>query len=818
MCLRRKRHSVYRIPMRYKILFLFITIGAVFQLAAQGRVKLTGRVYDSDNQPIELATVRVAGTTMGTMTDLKGEYQLSIPAGDSIVVIYSCLGYREERRQLLNLTKDVSLSVRLNKNAKMLNEVVVATHRRQTSTLQTIDTKDLKLMPDATGGSIEAMLTTFAGVNSSNELSSQYSVRGGNFDENIVYINGIEVYRPLTVRSGQQEGLSIINPDMVGAVGFSSGGFSAEYGDKMSSVLDIIYKHPEAFEGSVSASFLGATASVGQSTKKFSQLHGVRYKTNSTLLSSLDTKGEYEPSFFDYQTYLTYKFAPKWEASLLGNISINNYKFTPHERNTSFGTATDAKQFKVYFDGYEKDKFETYFGAFSLNFFPDKYTQWALMTSAFVTNELVTYDIAGQYWLDDLANGEDGESTENKGALGGGTYHEHARNRLRASVVATSLKGATKLGQNELKWGLTHQYEKIHDRVREWEMRDSAGYSLPHTGQSVEMIYNLFSRQDMESHRLSAYLQDTYRLRTLWGRFIFTGGLRASYWGFNKETLVSPRASISFIPAANEQITTRLAGGLYYQAPFYKELRDTVCDAANNYVVQLNRNIKSQRSIHVVLGGDYSFRALDRPFKFTAELYYKKLDHLVPYEVDNLRVWYSGQNEAKGYAAGLDMKLFGQFVPGVDSWLTFSLMKTQEEINGVKLPRPTDQRYSVGLYFQDYVPRFPKYKFSLRAIFADGLPVGSPRKGRQAGYFRAPAYKRVDIGASRILVGGEDKLLQKGVLRHLKSVWIGIDVFNLFDISNVNSYYWVTDITNAQYAVPNYLTRRQINLRLSIDF
>lgn len=818
MCLRRKRHSVYRIPMRYKILFLFITIGAVFQLAAQGRVKLTGRVYDSDNQPIELATVRVAGTTMGTMTDLKGEYQLSIPAGDSIVVIYSCLGYREERRQLLNLTKDVSLSVRLNKNAKMLNEVVVATHRRQTSTLQTIDTKDLKLMPDATGGSIEAMLTTFAGVNSSNELSSQYSVRGGNFDENIVYINGIEVYRPLTVRSGQQEGLSIINPDMVGAVGFSSGGFSAEYGDKMSSVLDIIYKHPEAFEGSVSASFLGATAWVGESTKKFSQLHGVRYKTNSTLLSSLDTKGEYEPSFFDYQTYLTYKFAPKWEASLLGNISINNYKFTPHERNTSFGTATDAKQFKVYFDGYEKDKFETYFGAFSLNFFPDKYTQWALMTSAFVTNELVTYDIAGQYWLDDLANGEDGESTENKGALGVGTYHEHARNRLRASVVATSLKGATKLGQNELKWGLTHQYEKIHDRVREWEMRDSAGYSLPHTGQSVEMIYNLFSRQDMESHRLSAYLQDTYRLRTLWGRFIFTGGLRASYWGFNKETLVSPRASISFIPAANEQITTRLAGGLYYQAPFYKELRDTVCDAANNYVVQLNRNIKSQRSIHVVLGGDYSFRALDRPFKFTAELYYKKLDHLVPYEVDNLRVWYSGQNEAKGYAAGLDMKLFGQFVPGVDSWLTFSLMKTQEEINGVKLPRPTDQRYSVGLYFQDYVPRFPKYKFSLRAIFADGLPVGSPRKGRQAGYFRAPAYKRVDIGASRILVGGEDKLLQKGVLRHLKSVWIGIDVFNLFDISNVNSYYWVTDITNAQYAVPNYLTRRQINLRLSIDF
>ncbi len=804
--------------MRYKILLFLLTLSATVQLFAQERVKLTGRVHDADNQPIELATVRVSGTTMGTMTDLKGEYQLSLPVSDSIVIVYSCIGYREEQRQLLNLKKDVSLSVRLYKQDRMLEDVVVTANRIQDGTLQKIDAKELRLMPDASGGSIEAMLTTFAGVNSSNELSSQYSVRGGNFDENIVYINGIEVYRPLTVRSGQQEGLSIINPNMVGGIGFSSGGYSAEYGDKMSSVLDIMYKHPEAFEGSVSASFLGASASVGHSTKKFSQLHGIRYKTNSTLLSSLDTKGEYDPSFFDYQTYLTYKFHPKWEASLLGNISINNYNFIPHERNTSFGTTTNAKQFKVYFDGKEKDLFETYFGAFSLNFFPDKYTQWALMTSAFVTNELVTYDISGQYWLDEAIGDEGGDLIENTGSQGVGTYHEHARNRLKATVVATSLKGATKLKQHELKWGLTHQYEKIHDRVREWEMRDSAGYSLPHTGESVQMIYNLFSKQDMESHRVSAYVQDSYRLRTKIGRFIFNAGVRASYWGFNKETLVSPRGSITFIPAANERITARFATGLYYQAPFYKELRDTVCDVDNNFVVQLNKNVKSQRSVHVVLGGDYSFRALNRPFKLTAELYYKHLDNLIPYEVDNLRVWYSGHNEAKGYAAGVDLKLFGQFVPGVDSWLTLSLMKTQEDINGVKVPRPTDQRYAISLYFQDYVPRFPKYKFSLRGIYADGLPVGSPRKGRQAGYFRTPSYKRVDIGFSRILVGGEDKLLQKGVLRHLKSVWIGIDVFNLLDISNVNSYYWVTDINNVQYAVPNYLTRRQFNLRLSIDF
>ncbi len=802
--------------MRLRIYILFLLASLTLSLQAQKRVKLTGKVIDGDSEPIELATVRVAGTTMGTMTDLKGEYELLVPASDSITVIYSCLGYKEEQRTLINLEKDVSLLIRLNKKTRQLQEVVVSEYRKQTNTLQMIDAKDLKLLPDASGGSIEAMLTTFAGVNSSNELSSQYSVRGGNFDENIVYINGIEVYRPLLVRSGQQEGLSIINPDMVSGIGFSSGGFSAEYGDKMSSVLDIAYKQPEAFEGSVSASFLGATASIGQSTKKFSQLHGIRYKTNSTLLSSLDTKGEYKPSFFDYQTYLTYKFNPKWEASLLGNISANTYNFIPQERNTSFGTATDAKQFKVYFDGQEKDKFETYFGALSLNYHPSKYTQWALQTSAFVTNELVTYDIAGEYWLDELS--EETENSGNTGALGIGKYHEHARNRLKASVISTSLKGATKIKQHELKWGFTYQFEKIHDRVREWEMRDSAGYSLPNTGESLEMIYNLFSKHDISSNRISAYLQDSYRLRTRLGRFTFTAGLRASFWDFNKETIVSPRVSVGLIPTFSEQLTFRFATGLYYQAPFYKEFRDTIPDENNNYIVRLNKNIKSQRSIHFVLGSDYSFRAINRPFKFTAELYYKKLDNLIPYEVDNVRVWYSGHNSSKGYAMGLDMKLFGQFVPGTDSWISFSLMKTQENLSGIKVPRPTDQRYSFALFFQDYIPKFPKYKISLKAIFADGLPTSSPRHGRESGYFRAPSYKRVDIGASRILVGGEDKLMQRGVFRYLKSVWIGIDVFNLFDISNVNSYYWVTDIHNAQYAVPNYLTRRQFNVRLSIEF
>ena len=803
---------------RYIYLILLILTTAL-SLRAQSRVTLTGKVIDADNQPIELATIRVAGTTIGTMSNLKGEYQISLPIADSITVIYSCLGFREERRQLIDLKEDASLNVRLQKSSKLLDEVEVTEYRRQHTSLQRIEAKDLKVMPDASGGSIESMLTTFAGVNSSNELSSQYSVRGGNFDENIVYINGIEVYRPLLIRSGQQEGLSIINPNMVGSVGFSSGGYSVEYGDKMSSVLDITYKQPEAFEGSVAGSFLGASAHVGHSTKKFSQLHGFRYKTNSTLLSSLDTKGDYDPSYLDYQTFLTYRFHPKWEISLLGNISVNDYKFTPHERTTSFGTINSAKKFRVYFDGLEKDRFETYFGALALNYQLNKYTQFAWMTSAFLTNELVTYDIAGQYWLDNVENSDgSSDATESTGSQGVGTYHEHARNRLKASVIATTLKGATQFKAHELKWGLTYQHEQIHDRVREWEMRDSAGYTLPNHDDRIDMIYNLSSKHDIGSNRISAFAMDTYRLRTSIGRFVFAGGVRMSYWDFNNEFLASPRVSASYIPSFCEQMTMRFATGLYYQSPFYKEFRDTIAQVANSYVVRLNRNIKSQRSVHVVLGGDYTFRAVNRPFKLTVEAYYKHLDRLVPYEVDNVRVWYSGRNEAKGYAAGLDVKLFGQFVPGTDSWISFSLMRTEETYRGVKVPRPTDQRYSIALFFQDYVPRFPKYKVSLKAIFADGLPVGSPRKGREAGYFKTPAYKRVDIGASRLLVGGEDKLLQRGVLRHLKSVWIGLDVFNLLGINNVNSYYWVTDITNTQYAVPNYLTGRQFNLRLSIEF
>ena len=802
----------------YRLILIISLLFVSIRLFSQEVVKLSGAVIDADNQPVELALVRIAGTTTGTTTNLEGKYELKINSADSVLVVFSCLGYKNEEHLLKNPKGNVKLNVQLQKKSIDLNEVVVTEFQKQQGTMQKIKASDMQLMPNTSGG-IEGMLATFAGVNSNNELSSQYSVRGGNFDENIVYINGIEIYRPLLVRSGQQEGMSVINPDLVSSISFSSGGFSAEYGDKMSSVLDIQYKRPEALEVSLSGSFLGATASVGHSTGKFTQLHGVRYHTNSTLLSSLDVKGEYNPSYFDYQTYMTYKFSDKFEVALLGNIAINNYQFTPFERTTSFGTAYDTKSFTVYFDGMERDVFETYFGSVSANYRPNKENELSLQVSAFSSNEYVSYDISGQYWLDELAGSDNtSENAPAKGDLGVGTYHEHARNRLKATVMSVSLKGAHRIVGNDIRWGVTYNREQIYDYLREWEMRDSVGYTLPYVGDDIHMIYNIVSENRLESNRISAYLQDTYRLRTDFGLFNFNAGVRLSYWDFNNECIVSPRASITFIPEKNSNFTFRLAGGVYYQAPFYKEFRDTVSTGGNNFIVRLNDRIKSQQSIQVVAGGDYTFRAFDRPFKVSLEAYYKKLNDLIPYEANNVKLWYSAQNESEGYAAGLDFKLYGEFVPGTDSWLSFSLMRTEEKINEVWVPRPTDQRYSVGIFFQDYVPKLPMFKISLKGIISDGLTFGAPMKGRAEGYYRAPAYKRVDMGLTYIIIGGTEQWSKYGFWRNIKSATIGVDVFNLFDFANVNSYTWVTDVNNVQYAVPNYLTRRQLNVRLAVKF
>lgn len=795
-------------------IILFLLISPVIALISAAQVKLHGKITDAAGEPIEFATVHIAGTAIGTTSGLEGEYSLSCPAADTLTVHFSCIGYREETRRLIDASGDVTLNMRLQLTTEMLQQVEITELKKQTGSIATIDASELRKNPDASGGSVESLLTTMAGVTGSNEMSSQYSVRGGSYDENSVYINGIEVYRPLLVSSGQQEGLSVINPDLVGAIGFSTGGYPAEYGDKMSSVLDITYREPESFEGSASASLMGATLSVGQGSKKFSQLHGIRYKRNSSLLSSMDTKGEYDPTFFDYQTNLTYRINQKLKVSLLGNIALNHYKFTPQNRTTTFGTSMDAKQFTVFFDGHEKDRFETYFGALSLNYRLSRSTNLQLLGSGYLTNELVAYDISGEYWLDEAGTSNVG------GELGVGRYHEHARNRLKASVLSLALKGETAINQRHtLTYGLSMQGEKIMDRSREWELRDSAGFSLPSDGINLRMVYNLASNQDLSSTRIAAFAQDAWKINTAAGFLTLNAGVRMSYWSFNKEFLVSPRVTLGFIPEKSPSWALRFATGLYYQSPFYKEYRMPVSDADGNQTILLNKDIKSQRSFHLIAGTDYTFRALNRPFKLSGEIYYKALSDLVPYEIDNLKIVYSGLNESSGYAAGIDMKLFGQFVPGSDSWVSFSLMKTSETLHGVKVPRPTDRSYSLGLFFTDYFPKFPKLKFALRGILMDGLPSTAPRSTRDKGYFRMPPYKRVDIGLSYALLSplkeGESR---GGFGRFLKSVWLGVDVFNLLDITNVASYYWVTDVNDIQYAVPNYLTRRQFNVRLTVDF
>lgn len=799
--------------MMKKIAFvLLLTVCTLLPAVAQN-VKISGKILDQEDKPIEFGTVRIAGTAVGTNTNLDGAYTLSIAPRDTLELIYSAIGYRTVKRTLIDAKGELTINVKMLPEDHMLDEVQVQGYRPNSQGMQHVDVDNLRVSPDVSGGSVESVIGTMAGVVQNNEMSSQYQVRGGSFDENSVYINGIELYRPQLISNGQQEGLSVINPDMVGAINFSTGGFSARYSDKMSSVLDITYREPQAFEGAVSASLMGGSIMIGQNSGKFSQMHGARLKKNNSLLSSLDSKGEYDPTFFDYQLNMTYKPSEKISVNLLGNINLNHYNFKPHDRETSFGIADDVKKFKVYFDGEEKDRFETYLGALSVTWRPSQAFTLQTGGGAFLTNELVSYDISGEYWLDQAG-------TSGNGGVGGeqgvGKYMEHSRNRLRASVLQFWTNARTQIGRQNLSIGLQYQHETFRDRSREWEWRDSAGYSLPTAPPGVHLLYNLSSRQDVVTNRIAFFAQDTYYLNTDAAFLTFNAGVRVSYWDFNKETLISPRFNFSLNPASHDRWTFRAAFGWYYQSPFFKEYRQAVQDDLGNGSVVLNRDIKSPRSIQVILGTDYTFRALDRPFKLTAEAYYKNIARMISYEYDNLKVNYSGANDSKGYIMGLDLRFFGQFVEGSDSWVSFSLMKTQQDLAGKKMPMPSDHRYSVALFFTDYFPKFPKLKFALRGIFSDGLTMVPPRQTRDKVWFRAPAYKRVDIGLSYQIVGspkGEEP--RRG---WLKDLTIGLDLFNLFDISNVSSYYWITDVNNIQYAVPNYLTRRQLNVRLSMQF
>lgn len=768
-------------------------------------VHLQGKVTDSNMSPVELATVSVIEQGKMTMTNLKGEFSIQLRSADSVVVRFSMVGYKTKTRVLRRPRGKQTLLIQLYDDNQLAG-ITVTEKKRQTGSTQQLETKDIKNTPSVTGNAVEELIQSQAGVSTHSELSSQYNVRGGSFDENSVYINNVEIYRPFLVRSGQQEGLSIINPDMVESIGFSTGGFEARYGDKMSSVLDIKYKKPKKFEANVAANLLGASAFVGFSTKKFSWSNGIRYKTNKYLLGSLDTKGEYQPNFLDYQTYLTYEPTKNWAIEVIGDISENHYNFYPEDRETKFGTMENVKSFKVFFDGQEKDVFRTYFGSLSISRKFGEKTKLSLIASAFHTNEQERYDIQGQYWLTQT------ETSEN---LGVGTYMEHARNYLKATVKSIKFALEHKTKKHDIQAGLTYRIENITEDSKEYEMRDSSGYSIPHTGEDLYMIYSLKAKNTLDANRLETYIQDTWRFSSKGEHTFFTlnYGIRFSHWNFNKESIISPRISLGIVPAFNHDVTMRFATGIYYQAPFYKELRDTTTINGITYAT-LNNKIKSQRSIHFIAGFDYRFKMKDRPYKFTAEAYYKALSNLVPYTVDNVKIVYDASQQCSGHAMGLDLKLYGEFVPGTDSWVSLSLMNTRININGKSIPLPTDQRYSLNLFFTDYFPGTDRWRMSLKLAFADGLPFGAPHRQLDEQPFRAPAYKRADIGMSYRLLNNE-----KGDRKSIfKNIWLGIDCLNLLGINNVNSYYWITDVTNQQYAVPNYLTGRQINIKASFEF
>lgn len=793
--------------MKLKIFILQILCLCAYASASAQSFTLTGKVIDENNDPVEYASVSCAKQGKMTMTALNGTYSLQLQSADSVEIRFSMIGYKTKVRVLRRPRGKQTMQVVLHSSDNALSEVTITGKRIETGQTQELSKEHIKNMPSTTGNAVEEMIQSQAGVSTHSELSSQYNVRGGSFDENSVYINNVEIFRPFLVRSGQQEGISVINPDMVEKIGFSTGGYEARYGDKMSSALNIEYRRPKRFEASATASMLGASAFVGMSNKKFSWSNGLRYKTTKYLLGSMDTKGEYQPTFIDYQTYLTYSPNKRWDIKFLGNISDNHYNFTPEDRETNFGTMENVKAFKVYFDGHEKDVFRTFFGSLGITRKFGESTSLSLIASAFNTREQEKYDIQGQYWLTQT------ETSEN---LGVGTYFQHTRNYLKAHVESAKLLFKTKQKKHDIEAAFTYKWEHINENSVEYEMRDSSKYSIPHTGKDLYMIYSMRAKNTLTANRIEAYAQDTYRFTGSAGKTLYTlnYGVRLAYWSFTKETILSPRLSLGIIPAFNDNITMRFATGLYYQAPFFKEIRDTTTVNGITYA-SLNRKAKSQRSIHFIAGFDYRFKMNNRPFKFTAEAYYKALGNLVPYSVNNVKVVYYGDNMCSGHAAGLDLKLFGEFVPGTDSWVSLSLMNTSMKLNGKSIPLPTDQRYAVNMFFTDYFPGTTRWKMSLKLALADGLPFSAPHRELESNVFRAPAYKRADIGLNYRIIDNNDRHNKRNPIRNL---WVGAECLNLLGINNVNSYYWITDVTGQQYAVPNYLTGRQINVKVSVDF
>lgn len=829
----------------YKYLSLIIIY--LFSQVAQSQEFgfIMGKMSDEKGKAIELVNIAVKDYPLGTISDANGKYKIKIPANVQLTIVYSCIGYvSKERKVKLMADDEIEINEILIRSLEEITEVAIIDDRERKTNLTRINPKIANIIPDASG-SIEAIIKTMPGVTSHNELSSQYSVRGGNFDENLVYVNDIEIYRPFLIRSGQQEGLSFVNADMVAGILFSTGGFQAKYGDKMSSVLDIWYKKPYRFGGSASMSFLGGSVHIEGSSKnrRFTHISGLRYKTSQYLLSTLDIKGEYKPAFTDFQIFLTYNITDNLELNFLGNFAQNKYTFIPESRSTSFGTINEALQLYVVFNGSELDRFTTAMSAVSLDYKPNSKTELKLIASVFNTSEEETFDIMGRYALNELDKrlGSDnmGDSVANYGI---GTFIRHARNFLNVVVTNVEHKGSVEDSRNKIQWGIKIQSELVKDNISEWRHIDSAGYSLPYSDTRVDLSNSLNTYININTLRLSSYLQDTYTFNFKDVEIDLTGGFRLGYWDYNNEFLFSHRWTMAIYPNWETDILFKLSYGIYYQPPFYKELRD-------EYGV-LNPNIKSQKSVHYVIGSDLNFKAWNRRFKFISEIYYKKLENLIPYNIDNVKIKYFAKNNANGYATGIDMKVNGEFVKGIDSWASLSIMKTEEDIegdfyyefynsDGVKIffgetendvvidslivypgyiPRPSDQLVNFALFFQDYLPRNPTIKMHLSLMFGTSLKFGPPNSERYLAVNPMPPYRRVDIGFSKVLIDMDTKMKNSFFNDNLKSLWISLEVLNLLAVRNTISYEWITDIRNRQYAVPNFLTSRRFNIKLTGRF
>lgn len=834
----------------FLLFFFFLPLLAL----PQTRAVVRGKVTDERGKALELVNVSIKNEPGGIITDHKGEFELSLQSDRNLTLLFSFIGYQtSEYRLSLKAGELKNINVVLFQSSTTLPVAEVRDERLRSASIMNLDPKAASLLPGISGG-IENLIKTLPGVSSNNELSSQYTVRGGNFDENLVYVNGIEIYRPFLIRSGQQEGLSFLNSSLVSGISFSAGGFAAEYGDKLSSVLDITYKRPSENAGSASLSLLGAHLHYEGASKKqpVNYLLGARYKTTQYVLNALETKGQYRPDFVDIQTLINYPFHKKWELSALGYYSRNQYKLIPETRQTDFGTIQEAYRLMIYFDGQEVDRYRTGMAALTLSHKPQSNLDLRLIASAFSTVESETYDIQGQYWIGRLETNLGSEQFGNVvQAQGVGTFIDHARNYFDAIVFNLEHKGTFTATNKVTKWGLRLQYQSIFDRLSEWELVDSAGFTLPRPGDQIgspnpirhELLLNNVARATnrLQINSLTAFIQHSQNFYDKnHHEYTLTAGARLSHWGYADEWMLSPRISAAMRPNWDRRVHLRMAAGAYTQAPFYREMR--LFDG------QLFADARSQRSWHIVAGGDFAFKAWNRPFVLTSELYYKYFDRLVPYEVDNVRIRYYADQQATGYATGIDLKVNGEFVTGIESWASLSFLKTMEDIKGdfydyfvntdgerisfltrnktiadtVRvypgfIPRPADQRVIFSLFFQDYIPNYPTYRVHLTMMFGSRLPFGPPNTQRYQQTRRMPEYRRVDIGFSKQIVS-EDQRNQHFMLRNLKNMWVSLEVFNLLQIKNTISYSWVKDVNNIQYGVPNYLTPRQLNLKIVAEF